>query len=214
MDVLDKLFGSTARVRILRLFLFNEGDSFENADITKRTRVAAATARKEVAMMEKIDLIKRCTFSTEVIRGSGKNKKTTKKKVHGWTLNPKFEYLSALRNFLLIVAPIKENELIQKLSTAGRCKLVVVAGAFIQNPDGEIDLLVVGDRLDETKLERAVRDIETKMSRELRYTAFATDDFMYRTNIYDKTIRDIFDYPHQTVLNRLGGRYEGDWFSF
>lgn len=207
MDVLDKLFGSSARVRILRLFVFNEGEHFENTDITKRTRVPATTVRKETAMMEKIGLIKRRTFFAEVEQGRGQKKKVVKKKVRGWTLDPKFKYLAALQNFLLTATPIKDNEIVKKLSAAGRCKLIIVAGAFVEDPNGEVDLLVVGDRLNEAQVERAVRDIETQISREIRFAHFSTTDFIYRMNIYDKLVRDIFDFRHHVVLDRLGGQY-------
>jgi len=213
MDILEKLFGSPARVKILRLFLFNNGVNFENADIAKRARVPASSVRTETLMMERIGLIKRRTFYVEVTQGKRARKKTVKKKVRGWTLDTRFKYLAALRNFLLAATPIGQNKIVQKLNTAGRPKLVVIAGAFIQDWDGEVDLLVVGDGISESKLDSAVRSIESEMGRELRFALFSTEDFNYRMNIYDKLLRDVFDYPHQTILNRLGSQYEGDLFS-
>jgi len=216
MDILEKLFGSPARVKILRLFLFNEGKNFENSDIVKRARVQAGSVRTETLMMEKIKLIKRRTFYTEVMKGKGKKNPPAggvKKKVRGWTLNTEFKYLSALRNFLLTASPIKENQIVKKLATAGRPKLVIIAGAFIQNFDGDIDLLVVGDGISEAKLESAVRGIESEIGKELRFALFTTEDFGYRMNIYDKLLRNVFDYPHHTILNKLGSQYDRDSFS-
>ena len=213
MDILEKLFGSPARVKILKLFLFNEGEDFENIDVVKRTRTQASSVRVETLMMEKIGLIKRRTFYTEVERGSGKNKKIVKKKVRGWTLNNKFKYLASLRSFLLTATPMGQNQIIKKLNTAGRPKLVVILGAFIQDWDSDIDLLIVGDGMSEGKLEYAVRGIESEIGRELRFALFSTQDFNYRMNIYDKLLRDVFDYPHQTILNRLGSQYDVGSFS-
>jgi predicted nucleotidyltransferase len=100
----------------------------------------------------------------------------------------------------------------KKINTAGRAKLVVIAGAFIQDFDSEIDLLVIGDGMSEAKLEKAVREIESEVGRELRFALFSTSDFGYRMNIYDKLLRNVFDYPHQTILNRLGSQYDEDSF--
>ena len=213
MDILEKLFGSPARVKILRLFLFNEGVNFENTSIAKRARVSTTAVRTETLMMEKIGLIKRRTFYTEVTQGKGVRKKVVKKKVRGWTLDTKFTYLPALRNFLLTATPIKENQIVKKLAVAGRPKLVVIAGAFIQDFDGNIDLLVVGDGMSEAKLESAVRGIESEVGTEIRFALFTTEDFGYRMNIYDKLLRDVFDYPHHTILNKLGSQYDRDPFS-
>ncbi|MEX0651963.1 MAG: hypothetical protein WD509_00605 [Candidatus Paceibacterota bacterium] len=203
MDILEKLFGSAARVKILRLFLFNEGDQFENADIAKRARVSSASVRTETLMMERIGLIKRRVFYTQIKKGSGVHAKVVKKKVRGWTLDSKFKYLAALRSFLLTATPIGQNQIIKRLNTAGKPKLVIIAGAFIQDYDGSIDLLVVGDGMSDAKLESAVRGIESEIGKELRFALFSTEDYKYRMNIYDKLLRDVFDYPHQTILDRL-----------
>lgn len=213
MKILEKLFGSAARVKVLRLFLFNEGEPFESSDVAKRARISGPAARKEITMLEKISLIKRKVFFKEVTVGSGKNKKIQKKKVRGYTLNPKFVYLPSLRNFLLTATPMRDNEIVKKLAAAGNCKLIIIAGAFIQDWNGQVDLLVVGDNINESRLENAVRDIEAEIGKELRFAFFQTQDFRYRMNIYDKLLRDVFDYPHQTILNRLGSQYDGDAFS-
>ena len=47
-DGLQKLFGSPARVKLLRLFLFNPRQSFVLADAAKRARVSEDEARKEI----------------------------------------------------------------------------------------------------------------------------------------------------------------------
>jgi len=35
---------------------------------------------------------------------------------------------------------------------------------------------------------------------------FETEDFVYRLNIYDRLVRDILDYDHIVVVNKLEGR--------
>jgi DNA-binding Lrp family transcriptional regulator len=214
MEILSKLFGSPARVKILRLFLFNEGDNFENSDIATRARVSVSAVRKEVSMMEKIGLIKRKVFYTQIIRGNGKKKKITKKKVSGWTLNPQFVYLHALRSFLLTATPMRENAISKRLQSVAKCKLILIAGVFIQDWNSRLDLLLVADGVQNARLETAIKEIEAELGKELRYAVFSTVDFTYRMNIYDKLIRDVLDYPHQTVLNKLGEWYSGgDSFS-
>jgi hypothetical protein len=42
------------------------------------------------------------------------------------------------------------------------------------------------------------------MGKEIRYSAFETGEFQYRLGMYDKLIRDVLDYPHETVLDKLG----------
>lgn len=204
MEILSKLFGSTARVKIIRLFLFNEEECFENKDVAKRARVAAHSVRSELGMMEKAGLVKKVSFYKEIERGRGENRKLIKKRVRGFKLNQKFKYLQALRNFLINAAPLQQNEIVKKLSVAGSLKLVIISGVFIQDWDSRIDILVVGDNIKMSRLETAIKGIEADIGRELRYAIFPTKEFKYRLNAYDKLIRDVLDYPHQTVVDRLG----------
>jgi len=37
----------------------------------------------------------------------------------------------------------------------------------------------------------------------VRYAAFPSDEFQYRLDVYDKLIRDVFDYPHRIIVDRI-----------
>ena len=45
--------------------------------------------------------------------------------------------------------------------------------------------------------------MEAEIGRELSYGVFETDDFRYRVSVCDKFIRDILDYSHKKILNKL-----------
>jgi len=79
---------------------------------------------------------------------------------------------------------------------------------FIQDPDGRVDILVVGDSMKDSRLKAAIRDLESHMGHELRYAAFSTDDFTYRLGAYDRLIRDVLDYPHQIVVDKLNPNWK------
>jgi len=210
METLGKLFGSLAKVKIMKLFLSNADIVFDNEDISKRTKVATAVLRKELNLLSKVGLIKKKIFFKE-IKKKVKNTKTkqvqilvTKKKTNGWALDEKFPYTSALYNLLVNMAPLNSSSLIKRLNGAGKLKLVLVSGVFIQNPDSRVDILIVGDNIKTGSLESAIGVLESEIGKELRYVVLKTEDFKYRLNIYDKLVRDILDYPHQKIINRLG----------
>ena len=81
---------------------------------------------------------------------------------------------------------------------------MTVSGVFIQKPDSRVDLLIVGDRIKSTSLDRIIRNLEAQIGKELRYASFSTKEFRYRLNVYDRLIRDILDFPHEPVLDRIG----------
>ena len=75
---------------------------------------------------------------------------------------------------------------------------------FNLKDNSRVDLLIVGDKIRKNVLTTALKELEAEVGKELSYAVFETDDFMYRVNMYDKFIRDILDYPHQKLLNKLG----------
>jgi hypothetical protein len=38
------------------------------------------------------------------------------------------------------------------------------------------------------------------LGKELAYAVFDTNDFKYRVSMYDKLLRDMFDYPHERLV--------------
>jgi len=207
-DVLSALFGSVARVKLLRLFLSNPDTCYTSVEIKNHTKVHIQTVRKEINLFLKIGLIKKQQDTRVVTRGRGENKRETSKKVSGFIINKNFTELLALRSFILNIAPTDDDGILKKVSVVGKIKLVIVAGEFTRDPDSRIDILVVGDALKEPKLKSVIRDLEANMGRELRYAAFSTKDFNYRLGVYDRLVRDVLDYPHQIIVDRLGPNWK------
>ena len=203
MDILGKLFGSAARVKIMRLFLLNSEEVFENSDVVKKSKVNAQIARKELLMLSKIGFIKKTSFFKEFPARS-KNKKPTKKRVSGWQLHKNFPLLQPVHELLVNTEPLGSREIADRLKRCGSIKLIIVSGAFIQNPDSRVDMLIVGDKLKKGAISSVLSVIESEVGKELSYTALETQEFKYRLSVYDKFIRDILDYPHTKIVDKIG----------
>lgn len=203
-DLLGKLFGSPARVKMLRLFLFNKGEVLETKDTAKRIKVMSGTARREISTLSYIGFIRKKTCYKEVLQRRGNKTTARKKKIIGWTLDEKFPYLNELQIFLLKATPLSNDEIARRLSRVGKLQLVIIAGAFIQNWDSRVDILIVGNKIKQPRLRTTLRDMEAELGKELSVATLSTGDFKYRMSVYDKLIRDILDYPHETIIDRIG----------
>ncbi len=204
MDILGKLFGSESKVRIMRLFLFNPETPFDLESIAERAKTTLSVARHEISALRKGRFIKGRAFAKRVSRKSGAKTNGSRRKVGGWVLNLSFPYLRQLRTLLIDSGLIKGDELGRRLAPAGRLKLVITAGLFSQNDDSRVDVLLVADHLRRGTLQNIMRGIEAEIGKELRYAAFETSEFRYRLSMYDKLVRDILDYPHKTILDKIG----------
>lgn len=188
----------------MRLFLFNPETNYDLVDIIARTKIKPREAKKEVVNLQKLGLLKRRGFYKDLKKKKGKKEMIVKKRTSGWYLNGSFPYMIALKNLLINVTLPAHEDIARRINHTGRIKLVLFSGLFIQDWDSRVDLLVVGDGIKHGKLENVIHTLEAEIGRELRYTVFDTPDFHYRLGIYDKLVRDILDYPHIKVVDKLG----------
>ena len=133
------------------------------------------------------------------------NSKTGKKRrTKGYVLNTDFKYIVPLQRMLIDSTPMEHKEIMGRLSSIGKVKLVVVSGIFIQDPETRVDLLIVGDDLSQKRIKNTISTMEADIGRQLRYSVFDTSDFRYRLGMFDRLMRDIFDYPHEVVVDKIG----------
>ena len=180
MEILGKILGSPARVKIMRLFLLNRGKWFKSKDIAKRSKVSPSVTRRELRLLSSVDFIKR--------------------RARDWSFNSSFKYASEIEGLLVNSDTLNHKDIIDNFKKSGKIKLLLVSGVFIKNEDSRVDLLIVGDKIKRGKTEEGVRKLEAEIGRELVYAIFDTKEFVYRLNMYDKLIRDILDFPHEVVF--------------
>jgi uncharacterized protein YjiS (DUF1127 family) len=206
MDILAKLFGSTTRVRVMRLFLMNSEEIYEIADVAQRARTSAELARKEVRLLRDIGLVKDREAIKMIPKSSrakaGDATELKKKKFVGYGLDSSFPFLASLRGLVTEIAMGKED-IAARFKGCGHFKLIVVAGIFIDEPTSRVDVLIVGDKLKRAAIERELKKLEAEVGKELTYALMESAEFEYRFGVYDKFVRDIVDYPHLVVLNKL-----------
>ena len=190
MDPLARLFGGGARLKLLRLFLFNDDQSFMLADVAERTKIPKDVARRELS----------------VLTTAGVIKKRPKKGGAVFAADTRFPHYASLQSFLRATGALDDADILAPLKRAGTLRLVALSGMFTSVVDSKVDLLVVGDKLDERKLETAVHKLEAELGHELRYASFPTEEFRYRVSVYDRLIRDALDFPHKVLLDKIGMR--------
>ena len=180
MEILAKIFGSSARVRMMRLFLVNRNQNFTSKTVARRSRTSREVVRRELRLLTSIGFLK--------------------KRRNSWSFSPTFKYGVEFEDLLLGSDILSQEAILDNFKKAGRLKLLIISGIFIKSRDSRADLLVVGDRLKRGRIEEGIRKIESELGGELTYVVFDTKEFLYRLDMYDKLVRDILDYPHEVVL--------------
>ncbi len=187
MNILEELFGSTARIRIFNLFLKNEGELFEKKDVVKRTKLKEPTVRGELDRLRKIKLLK--------VR--------SKNKVQHFTANPAFLFYKELKDIIEKSKFEPNKDLAVDLKKIGDVQFAVIAGTLLNDEEAEADILIVGKGLDEQKAEFAMKKFEAQVGQELRYSLMTVEEFMYRCEMYDRFTIGMLKGPHREVVNLL-----------
>ncbi|MFZ2500519.1 MAG: winged helix-turn-helix domain-containing protein [Minisyncoccia bacterium] len=187
MESIAKIFGSPARLKMLRLFIFNKSASLALSTIAERTKLSVSTVRGELAELSAAGLVR-------------------KKGVHSaarYQLNQNFEHLAELDTFIRDTTNVRSKDVITAVRRAGIPRLIVLSGFFIGVIEPQVDMLIAGDNLNERTLAAAIRSLEADLGREIRYASFTTVDFKYRLGVYDRLLRDVFDYPHRVLIDKI-----------
>jgi hypothetical protein len=204
MQTLSILFGTALRVKMMRLFLFNPGGAFDFEQIEEKMAVKRREIEGELMFLKKLGLVAALKQSRLVSVKKGKKELTKKKKVSVWELDPKFKLIDPLTDFLVKTHSVENKAIVRKLGKAGNIKAVLVSGIFTRNPEARLDMFVVGDNINNTSLDKIVKSIESDMGKDIRYAVLSAPDFAYRKSMNDKLVRDVLDFPHNILFDKIG----------
>lgn len=200
--ILEKLFESVPKARILRLFMRNTEERFRFDEIVSRSQLRARTARGELKKLTRLGLI-----NSEVERVESPKKRHGKirfKKVSVYAANTEFIAFRELRDLVARASVAPRKKLFRQLNGLGRVKLAVLSGIFINNVENaRTDLLIVGDNLNKRRFAAFLSNTESELGKSVQYTLMDSDEFKYRMDMYDRFLRDILEYPHEKLINRL-----------
>ncbi len=186
-EILEQLFDSPVKVRLLKLFLRNPSQSFAIRDIVKRIKTDLSSCQRQIRKLESIKFV------------NGKLKSGRKI----YSANRDFDFYNELSTLVLKSSPASKEKILSRLRSLGRIKLAILSGIFVNLDNSRVDLLVVGDAIRKKKLANFFRDLEAEAGREIDYVVLSTQDFKYRYDMFDRFIRDILEKPHEKLVNKL-----------
>jgi hypothetical protein len=160
--MIDALFGSKTRVKLLHLFLSNPGKSFYVREITRLIDEQINSVRRELANMLEVGVITSDSADNKLY----------------YEVNQRYEHYVALK-------AIFTGETTQVLPTTDDTKswhamlaklpslqFAVAAGVLVKGSASTIDLLLVGD-IPQARLAAVMKKIEAAEGRELNYTVLS-----------------------------------------
>ncbi len=196
--MLEYLFGSKTRLRLLRTFFRQPGESFYVRELSRMLGVQINAIRRELEVLFKSSLIKETNeyAGDETAQGSSLRKYYTLDNTS--VLHPEMQAL------LLKDQVLGKQKFIEEMKNkAGNIKLFLLTGQFTHIITAPSDLLLVGNRLKPMAIARLIKKYEKEFGFEVRFTLMSVKEFYDRRHIMDKFLYALFEAEHLKVVDHL-----------
>lgn len=198
--MLEHLFGSRTRVKLLSLFLRHQDEPLFVREITRRVGTQINAVRRELSNLVKLGLIMEVVEGVEV---GGKKQPGLKKKYY--KINPQFKLLPEISALVMRAQILLEGRLDQDILRLGDIRYLAFLGVFLGQSKAPVDLFVVGI-IDANKLKTLVQASEKTLGYEINFTVMSPDEYRYRKDMTDKFLYAILESPKNVAVDRLNER--------
>jgi len=212
--MLERLFGSQTRVKILKLFLLHPDQTYYIRQVARDMELQVNSVRRELDNLEKFGLLASRMSNEEKERegeenggsrgtaGKTPNKSKTQEKKY-YFVNKDFVLYEETRGLLIKSQTLYREDFIEELKQLGNTQLVVLTGIFVNNPEANIDALIVGE-VDKSKLKKIIEKLEEELGREINYTVMQYEEFKYRSDITDVFLYNLLEQKKLIVVDEVG----------
>jgi predicted transcriptional regulator len=172
--MIEQLFGSKTRVKLLQLFFSNPNRSFYVREITRKIDEQINSVRRELSNLLNIGII---------------TSDNTNNRLY-YEVNQKFAYFAPLQQIFGGDWSVSTKEMTEKTAdykALGNVDLLLFTGQFTRDESSGIDVLIVGN-LNTHAVQKYINELEKREGKEIRYTTMSASDFEYRQQINDRFI--------------------------
>ncbi len=190
--MIEQLFGSKTRVKLLQMFYTNPNRSFYVREITRKIDEQINSVRRELANLISIGIVTSDTSNNKLY----------------YEVSQTYEYYEPLKAIfggvpMAAAAEGEESAEVSSQDTSGvrGVDLLLLTGVLTRDDRSGIDVLLVGS-LSQSQAAKYIVELESKESKELRYAVMTTDEFMYRQKIHDKFLSLVLEAKSQVVMDK------------
>ena len=190
--MLEQLFGSQTRVRLLQLFLNNPGQRFFVRELTRIIDSQINAVRREIGNLVELGVLREVEVEEEV-KGP---------KMKYYEVVPEFILYTELKGMIQKTQFIIEREFATDIIKAGNILYFALTGSFVGEKHIPTDIFMVGT-IDKKKVNTVINKYEKQFNREINYTVLSAEEFNYRRNVADKFVYSILDGKKIVMIDKI-----------
>ena len=189
--MIDSLFGSKTRVKLLHLFLNNPEKSFYVREITRMIDEQINSVRRELANMVSVGIVQQDAIDNKLY----------------YSVNEDYPYIKPLaaifsdKNTEDGMGAASSVSWKDSLGRMRGLRLAIISGKLVVGSSSAVDLLLVGDDMSAVTIKNLVKKIEKDRKIEINYAVISYDDFYYRMSVKDRFIMDIIRNKHSVLVD-------------
>jgi DNA-binding transcriptional ArsR family regulator len=216
--MVDQLFGSKTRVKLLKFFFANQEEEFFVRELTRLLDEQINSIRRELINLSEAGVVKSIDKDNKVFYRL--NKEGEMYEGLDKILSPKVEasaddakevkagkVVSAKTGDKkgIIVKDAKLNLIKEELSSVEGLSLLVASGVLLKNAPKGVDLLIVGIFNDKADLElkEKLQVIEKKLNKSLNFVIIQQNSYLYRVKINDRFIMAVLQAKNEVLLDEI-----------
>src|SRR6478735_3243203 len=195
--MIEQLFGSKTRVKLLQLFYSNPNRSYYVREITRQIDEQINSVRRELSNL----------LNVGIITSDNTNTKT---KLY-YEVNQKYEFYDAFQTIFgggakkkttraAKATDVVKQDAHEDLKALGHVDLAVYTGQFTRDESTGVDLVLVGD-VNMNAVTKYIGELEAKEGKDIRYTVMKLSDFTYRLQIKDRFVSQLITAKKQVLVD-------------
>ena len=184
--MLEQLFGSATRVKLLRLFYTNPDKSYFVRELTRKLDQRINSVRQELQNLEEIGIVE----------------EVDKDRKKYFSLRLDFPLYHELKSLMVKSQILLERDFARSVAQLGSVKYMILSGMFVGRPDLPTDLLIVGV-VDRTKMKTLLQKFQKYFEQDIRYTIFTFKEYDYRQQVTDRFLFNVIENKHIVIIDRL-----------
>ena len=202
--MLEQLFGSKTRVRLLRLFLNNSKEAYFVRELTRKIGAQINAVRNELDNLIAMGIIVVVPEGGAEAAAGKKKPPVSQKKFY--KLNTDALLFPELRALFLKSRVLLEKDFVKKLAASGSVSYLALMGVFVGPEPAPTDLFMVG-RVNHDKLMVLIKDFEQEIGHEVNYTVMTPQEYKYRRDVTDRFLYSILESKKIVVVDELNEKF-------
>jgi hypothetical protein len=202
--MIEQLFGSKTRVKLLQLFYGNPNRSFYVREITRKIDEQINSVRRELSNLLSVGIITSDANNNRLYYEVSQSYEfyAPLSAIFGGAREPKKAKAKKTEEEAPKAAELTPEHPVAKAARGiGRIDLAILTGQFTRDELSGIDVLLVGD-INQSKAAKFISELEQAENKELRYTIIPLDNYQYRVQINDRFISNVLNAKKQVIINQ------------